>query len=175
MRAYIAKEKGGAAGAGRGHWPASFDASDRSAERSRTRVPSRSKLPSSTLCRFVLRLRRQSALCSSNYRFIKLFAGWVGGAKNMNSRAGSPLPLLRDVHQPVVSIREQRARASRACCRYFAGTSEWTVRERWFLITRMRWQVTGGIAEALPPQDPSPWTPVKQSRARASAGAWRTL
>ena len=96
-------------------------------------------------------------------------------AKNMNSRAGSPLPLLRDVHQPVVSIREQRARASRACCRYFAGTSEWTVRERWFLITRMRWQVTGGIAEALPPQDPSPWTPVKQSRARASAGAWRTL
>ena len=32
----------------------------------------------------------------------------------MNSRAGSPLPLLRGAHEPVVASREQRARVSRA-------------------------------------------------------------
>ena len=61
------------------------------------------------------------ALCSSKYRLFKLSpGGWVG--RNMNSRAGSPLPLLRGAHKPVVASREQRASVGRACCRYFGGT-----------------------------------------------------
>ena len=57
-------------------------------------------------------------------------------ARNMNSLAGSPLPLLRGAHEPVVASHEQRARVSRAPV-VVTSQELRRARERWFLIIRV--------------------------------------